>query len=414
MNPYLVVIVASLLGAWAVNETARRLNRGRLDLRLPEEFLGFYDPDKYRASQEYSRAGGRLDSVSEAVFTPLTIAFILAGGFNYVDTLVRSLGWSEIPTGLLFFAVLGLAGDLMAMPFELYRIFVLEEKFGFNRMTPGLFAADKLKGYGLTAAIGGPVLAGVIYLFSAFPGSAWLWSWLGVSAFMVVLQYFAPVIILPLFNTFTPMEDGELRRAIEEFARRQAFELSGIFVMDGSKRSSKSNAFFTGLGRKKRIALFDTLLKQHGREEIVAILAHEIGHSRLGHIVRGLLLGILRLGAVFLLMSLFIRSPGLFAAFGMERASVYAGLMFFGLLYTPVSLVLSVAVTWLSRRHEFQADRYAAEATGDPESLVTALKRLTVDNLGNLTPHPFHVFLNYSHPPVLERIKALRACKPAG
>ncbi|MFP4285724.1 MAG: M48 family metallopeptidase, partial [Desulfovermiculus sp.] len=286
--------------------------------------------------------------------------------------------------------------------------FVLEEKFGFNRMSLATFIQDKLKGFLLALLIGGPCLAGIILFLNAYPVWGWVWAWGGVSAVMIGVQYLAPTWILPLFNTFNPLEDGELKDKILEYARQNGVTIQDILVMDGSKRSARSNAFFTGFGRKKRIALFDTLLEKHSAEELVAVLAHEVGHWKLKHVRRILLLGIVKTGIILFLLSATIRFEPLFEAFWLEQASVHAGMVLFLLVYTPLSLLLSAAVHSLSRQHEFEADKFAVRTTRQPDALIQALKKLSRDNLSNLSPHPLKVFLEYSHPPVLERIRALR------
>jgi STE24 endopeptidase len=258
------------------------------------------------------------------------------------------------------------------------------------------------------AVIGGPLLALIMVFFRQAGQYAWVWAWCASAALVLIVQYLAPSVILPLFNKFTPLQEGELREAIEKYAAEQGFDLTGIYVIDGSKRSTKSNAFFTGFGSKKRIALYDTLIDNHDTDEIVSILAHEIGHSRLGHVKKNVVLLLARLGLLFFLLSWFIDNPGLFDAFSVSERSVYAGLVFFLLLYTPVNLVLSIIWGGLSRRYEYQADRFAVRTTGARQPLVRALKKLSRDNLSNLTPHPAQVALHHSHPPVLQRIRAIR------
>jgi len=413
MNVYLVVILAAILAAFALENLSRLLNAKALSPELPPEFQGLHDPDKYRRSQQYTLANQKLAMVSDWVETPILVAAITLGWFNVLDQWLRGFGLPDIATGLLFVGALTLAGSLLSLPFQLYGTFVVEERFGFNRTTPALFIKDRLKGLALSVVIGAPVLAAVLWFFQALGGWAWLAAWALFVVVMLAMAVIGPTLILPLFNKFTPLPDGDLRRRIEEFAHAQGFDLTGIFVMDGSRRSSKSNAFFTGLGRRKRIALFDTLLQRHDEDEILAVLAHEIGHSRLGHINRMLAASALKTGLLFGLMQLFIQSPGLHQAFGMEGMSVYAGLVFFLILYTPASLALSLLSGLLSRRHERQADRFAALTTGKPQALACALKKLSADNLSNLTPHPLHVFLHYSHPPVLERVRSLEAFEKA-
>ncbi|RUM89316.1 MAG: M48 family peptidase, partial [Thermodesulfatator sp.] len=286
--------------------------------------------------------------------------------------------------------------------------FVIEEKFGFNRTTVRTFISDFLKGLTLTAIIGGLIFAGVIWFFETMGTWAWLYCWMALGMFQIMLLFVAPVLIMPIFNKFEPLEDGELKKSILDYARKENFKMQGVFKMDGSKRSTKSNAFFTGFGRFKRIVLFDTLIARHTVEELTAIIAHEMGHYKLKHILKGIIRSILMSGFTLWLLSLFMGNQGLFEAFGMDHISVYASLVFFGFLYAPIGMATGIIDKAISRKYEFQADAYAVRTYGHPEALITALKKLSVDNLSNLTPHPFMVFLEYSHPPVLERIRAIR------
>lgn len=407
MNIYLAIITCSLLAATALNTLANLLGARHLSPNLPERFRNVMDQERYFRSQEYARADLRLDTIQDLCSTALILGLIMSGGFDAVDIFARSFGLSAIPTGLVFFAVLGLGADLFALPFSLYRTFALEERFGFNTTTAGTFALDKLKGWLLGLLIGGPLLAAILWFFKSAGPAAWLWCWLATTAVTLFTTYVAPVLILPLFNTFTPLPDGELKEAIQTLARRAGFAISGLFLMDGSKRSTKGNAFFTGLGAKKRIALFDTLVESQTTQEITAVLAHEIGHSKLGHVKRRLAVSILKTGAVFWLLSLFLGNAELFEACSMSEMSIHAGLLLFGLLYTPVSLALSLISGAVSRRHEFEADAYAAKLTGAPQNLASALTKLSAQNLSNLTPHPLMVLLHYSHPPVLQRLARL-------
>lgn len=407
MNCYLAVILASLLGAWLLGAFSKLLNARAMSPQMPEEFDDVFDGETYAKSQKYTRASMRFSVVVDTFNTALTVVFMLIGGFNVLDLALRSLGYGPTVTGLAYIGSLGLISGVVGLPFEMYHTFVLENRFGFNTTTVRTFVVDRIKGFVLSSVIGGVVIGAILLFFQEVGPYAWIACWVFAVAVALGLTYIAPSWILPLFNKFTPLEDGELRRALEQYAADAGFDLSGIFVMDGSKRSTKSNAFFTGIGKRKRIALFDTLIKEQSVDEIVAVLAHEVGHSKCGHIKRRLVISSLKTGAVFYLMSLFLDSPGLFAAFGMEHVSVYAGLVFFVLLYTPVSLVLSVAANMMSRKHEFEADRFAAQSTGKPQAMVSALKKLSASNLSNLTPHPLTVWLEYSHPPVLNRIRSL-------
>ncbi|CCO23672.1 M48 family metallopeptidase [Maridesulfovibrio hydrothermalis] len=411
MNIYLFIILFSLIGTCLLGIISRQLNRKALSPDLPDEFSETFDADKYRKSQEYTKAGIGFENLSSICSTLLTVVFIILGGFNTLDLWAAGFGYGEIVTGLIFFAGLAILSDIISLPFSLYGTFVLEEKFGFNKTDLKTFIIDKLKGYLLGGIIGGIILSGVLLFFNATGAFAWLWCWVFTVFITLGIQYIAPTWILPLFNKFTPLEDGELKEKIEQFAATNGFELSGIYMIDGSKRSTKANAYFTGFGKKKRIALFDTLIESLSTDEIVAVLAHEVGHCKLGHIRKMILMSIINTGIVFLLMSFFLGNRELFAAFKMEQISVHAGLIFFALLYTPVSVVLSIFSNIRSRRHEFEADDFAAQTTGDPSMLISALKKLSASNLSNLTPHPFYVWLEYSHPPVLTRIKNLRAQK---
>ena len=298
---------------------------------------------------------------------------------------------------------------LISIPFELYDTFVIEEKFGFNKTTIGTFVADKLKGLLLALVLGAPILALVLFLFEKFGPNAWWYGWIAVSGFSLLMAYLAPTYIMPLFNKFKPLEDGELKSAIQGMSKKCEFPLTEVYEIDGSKRSTKANAFFTGLGKNKKIALYDTLIQNNGVGELVAVLAHEIGHFKKKHIVQSIVAGILQMGVLFFLLGQFLNNSGLFEAFSVKEVSVYGSLVFFTFLFEPISKMLSVAMMWLSRKNEFEADAYAAEVTGQPQDLISGLKKLSKDNLANLTPHPFYVFLNYSHPPMLKRIAALEA-----
>ena len=414
LNFYLVCILAILLLGALLELIAGLLELRSLHPELPAEFTGVYDRDRYARAQEYTRATTRLALVRRTIGLVLTLAFILLGGFNLVDALARGLGLAAVPTGLVFTGLVALLSGAVQLPFSVYATFGIEERFGLNTTTPLTFLLDTLKGLLLAVVLGGPLLAGVFLLFEAGGPAAWILCWLAVSAFLLVVQFLAPVVLLPLFNRFTPLAEGELRAAITRYAANERFAVGGIFTMDGSRRSTRANAFFTGFGRFRRIVFFDTLLERLTTAEIVAVLAHEIGHWRLKHIPVMVGLSALQTGLLFFLLSRFLDNPGLFAAFGMEHLSVYGSVVFFGFLYTPIATLLAVGVNGLSRRHEYQADRFAVHTGADAESLISGLKKLSVSNLANLTPHPVNVRLSHSHPPVLERIAALRQVAAAG
>ena len=411
-NVYALIIVVALVGEYILSLLSSALNLGSLRTTLPAEFSGVFGEERYARSQRYTQTRTKFGLVHSTVGLLIILVWWQTGGFEWLDQLVRTLGYGPVFTGLLYIWALGLASSVLGLPFRLYSTFVIEERYGFNRTTPGTFAGDLLKGLALAVGVGGILLAVVLLFFEWTGALAWLWCWLVATAFLLIVQFVAPTVIMPLFNTFTPLESGALREAILAYARTANFPLIGIFVVDGSRRSSKANAFFTGLGRHKRIGLFDTLVQHYTVGELVAVVAHEIGHYKKGHILKGMALRIAYMGALFYVMSLVLQQAGLFEAFYMTEMSVYAGLIFFGLLFTPVELVLSLVVNTVSRQNEFEADAFAAGTTGNGEELVSALKKLSADSLTNLTPHPLHVFLHDSHPPVLQRIEALRAGTP--
>lgn len=413
MNLYGAIILAALVVEWGLNLIADRLNLRALRDELPAGFEDVYAPEDYKKSQHYTRDCTRFSHLTSSFDLGVVLVFWFAGGFDWLDRWLRGFGFGPLLTGLLFIGTLAFAKVLLDMPFAAYSTFVIEERYGFNRTTPRTFVLDQLKDILLAAAFGGPLLAAVLWLFQRAGGSAWLYCWLLTTAFTFFFLFVFPVWVLPLFNRFEPLQEGELRQALSAYAEKAGFALQGIFVIDGSRRTTRSNAFFTGLGRNKRIAFFDTLIERHTVPELVAILAHEVGHYARGHILVGLFLSITQSWLLFLLLAFFLGHRGLFDAFYMQQPSIYAGLVFFGLLYAPIELVLSLLLNLMSRRHEFEADRYAAETTGEPEAMASALKKLSAHNLANLTPHPVYVALNDSHPPLPERVAALHSLPAA-
>lgn len=408
MNTFAFIILVALVGEYLLGAVSGLLSSRSFGPNVPAEFIGVFNDEKYAQARSYTATRTRFGLVRGALGLAVTLVFWFSGGFAWLDTVVRGLGTGPVVTGLVFIGALMLASTLIQLPFRAWSTFVIEGRYGFNRTTPGTFGADLLKGAALAILLGGPLLAVILAFFEAAGPLAWIWCWIAVTAFMLAVQFIGPTWIMPLFNTFTPLDDGELHDAILGCARSAGFPLEGIFVVDGSRRSSKANAFFTGFGRHKRIGLFDTLVEGYSVAELVAVVAHEIGHYKKRHVWLQTALSIGHIGAMLWILSLFLGQEGLYAAFHVAEPSVYAGLVFFGLLFRPVELVLSVLVQVFSRRHEFEADRFAAETTGSGAPLVSALKKLSADNLSNLTPHPMDVFLYYSHPPVLRRIGALQ------
>ena len=414
MNPYLALVLAIVIGSWLLDLVVEWLNLRYARPDVPPEFRAVFTEDAYRQSQLYLRDNTRFALLTGTVDLAVLLTMLFAGGFRLVDGWARALADHEITRGLIFVGVLALGHALISLPFSVYDTFVIEARYGFNKTTPRTFALDWLKGAALAVVLGGPIFAGVVWFFSACGAWAWLVAWAGFSAVQLLLVWLLPVLILPLFNKFTPLPDGELRQQIEAYARAQQFPLGGIYTMAGSKRTSKAHAFFTGFGRLRRIVLYDTLVTRHPVPELLAVLAHEMGHFRRRHIRKLLVVGMLSMGVLFFLLGRLIGNEGLFGAFGLAReaVSIYASLVFVSVLFGPINLVISVAVNVLSRRFEYEADAYAAATAGPPAHLVSALTRLSAESLSNLTPHPLKVFLEYSHPPVLDRVRALNALAP--
>jgi len=404
-----VAILCALVAELAVTLAVDLLNLRAMRPTLPPGFEDVYDADGYARSQRYTRERTRFSVWPRLTGLALVLAVWLPGGFGALDAAVRAELASPIAQGLAFVAVLVLGRSLVMLPFRYYATFVIEERFGFNRSSRATFWGDQLKVLLLSALLGGPALALVLFVFERGGSLAWAYCWGVLATLTLLLQFVAPSIILPMFNRFTPLDEGALRERIFDYARSVGFPLEKLFVIDGSRRSSKANAFFTGFGKHKRIALFDTLIARHGVDELVAVVAHEIGHYQKRHILQSMVLGVGQLGLLLYLFGLLLGEPALFAAFGVEAPSVHAGLVFASLLYAPFDRLVSLWLLARSRRHEYEADRFAAETTGLAAALATALKKLSADSLANLTPHRAYGVLHHSHPPVIERVAALQA-----
>ena len=404
MNIFALIILTAIIAEFTIEFIADKLNLSMINDNIPESFKDIYDRDSYKKSQSYLTVNTRFDWLTSSFGTLLIIGFWFLKGFPALDKFLSSFGLGPIATGVLFMGALIFANSLLSLPFSLYKTFVIEEKFGFNKTTVKTYITDMIKSAVLGTLIGAPLLAGILAFFQYAGSLAWLYCWITVVLSLILLQYLIPVWIMPLFNKFEPIEDGELKEAILNYAASINFSLKNVFKMDGSKRSAKSNAFFTGFGRNKRIVLFDTLINQHTTSELVAVLAHEMGHFKKKHIIKTMVAGILQAGFVFYILSVCLSSKGLFEAFYMDTTPIYAGLIFFSMLFAPISFFTGIIMQMYSRKNEFEADTFAAETTNNPEAMTNALKKLYVSNLGNLHPHPFYVFLNYSHPPVIERI----------
>ncbi len=405
-NFWFFFIVAAFVIFWKVDFFTTLLNLKSLSAEVPSIFSDIFDADTYAKSQEYTRVRSVFGIGRGVMAVVVFFTFWWLGGFQWLDSWAREFGRGPILTGMIFIGALFLANYLISIPFDLYSTFKIEADFGFNQMTFGTWLGDQVKGLLLGAIIGAPLLALILWLFQTVP-NAWLWGWGVMTVFSVFMLYISPTLIMPLFNKFQPIGNGPLKDEIHKMAEKCDYPLKEVSIMDGSKRSTKSNAFFTGFGNNKRIALFDTLVEKHTVPELVAVLAHEIGHFKKKHIVKGMIISFLTSGVIFFLLGRMMENRSLFDAFGVENTSIYLSLVLFGILMQPLGELLGIAGNVMSRKHEFEADAYAAHVTEDPGAMISALKKLSKDNLSNLTPHPAYVFLNYSHPPVIERIEAL-------
>jgi len=402
----LIIILAIIVFDYLLERTMDFLNSTRWSNELPSELKGIYDEEKYRKSQDYLKVNVKFGTLTSTISFVLILAMLVLGGFGWFDQLVRQFTEHPVLLAILFFGLLGIASDFISMPFQVYDTFVIEERFGFNRTTLRTFILDKVKGWFLSLLIGGGLLAAFVWFYSTTGQYFWLYAWVFFTGFSIFMAMFYSTLIVPLFNKQTPLEEGELRNAIESFANKTGFKLDNIFVIDGSKRSSKANAYFSGLGPKKRIVLFDTLINDHTTEELVAVLAHEIGHYKKKHSIKGMAISVVTSGLMLFLLGLFINMPGLSLALGGDQPSFHLGILAFGLLYSPVSMILGILGNITSRRHEYEADAFAAQKY-EAAPLMEALKKLSVNNLSNLRPHPFNVFVGYSHPPLLQRLEHL-------
>jgi len=373
---------------------------------LPVELQGIYDAEKYRKSQDYEKVNTRFSLFSTAISFGALILMLVLGGFAWIDEWVRSYTVNPILMTLMFFGIIGLASDLLSTPLDIYDTFVIEQKFGFNTTTPKTYLLDKLKSYMLAALLGGGLMSFIVWIYGATGEWFWFIAWMAITVFTLFMSVFYSNLIVPLFNKQKPLEAGELRNAIEEFSAKTGFKLKNIYSIDGSKRSKKANAYFTGFGPKKRIVLYDTLMKDLSTDEIVAVLAHEIGHYKKKHVLYGLITSIISTGIIFYIMSLFIGNPLMAAALGSVHASFHLGIMAFALLYSPISMVTGIIGSYFSRRNEYVADKFAVEKFS-AESMKNGLKKLSVINLSNLRPHPLTVFVNYSHPTLLQRLETI-------
>ena len=406
-NLYYYIIIFAIIIEYLLSSIGSILDIKNITPTIPSDFKKAYDQEKYILSQDYLKARTSFSLFSSSFSLILIIIVIHSDVFGLLDQFVRGQSDSYILQGLLFIGIIYFFQDIVSLPFSIYHTFVIEERFGFNKTTLNLFIIDKIKGYAIFIVLGSIVITPILYFFHVYGDIGWLIAWSILTAFMIAVQPLFVHVIAPMFNKFTPLEEGELRSAIEKYTAKVNFPLARIDIMDGSKRSAHSNAYFTGFGKSRRIAIFDTLVEKHSTNEIVSVVAHEVGHYKLKHVLQGTILGIIETGIMLFAFNLIMNDISLFQVFGVSQLSVHAGIVFFSMLYAPVSMFTSIVTTAISRKNEYEADKYSYDTTNNREALVSMLIGLSANNLSHLTPHPLKVFLSYSHPPVVDRIKAV-------
>ena len=409
------IIIAIIIVDYVIERVLDYLNSTMRNAQIPAEVGDIYDVATYEKQQQYEREKSKIGFWSSTVNFVSIMALFLTGAYGILDSWIgNTFASGPVVSGLLFFGILFWFFDIIQTPFEWYNTFVIEEKFGFNKMTPKIFVLDKIKSWLVGVIIGGIILGGLLLLILQFGAQFWIFAWIAISVFLVFFNLFYSSLIVPLFNKQTPLEEGDLKNAIFEFSKKVGFELDNIYVIDGSKRSTKANAYFAGFGAKKRIVLYDTLMQELTISEIVAVLAHEIGHYKKKHTLVMLATSIVQMAVILFLFGLFISVPAFTEVLGIEFVpgyeKCYASFYVFSILFTPISFFIGLALYAFSRKNEYQADRFAGEEYASIE-LENALKKLSKSSLSNLTPHPWYVFCNYSHPTLYERIKALRLIK---
>ena len=403
---WLYIIIGLVVFNYLFSTLLNYLNDKNWKTDIPSNMSEFYAKDKYEKARNYAKEKGKISLLSSTISLVITVFLLWYKGYGWINDIITAKYEMEFLQTGLFFLTLFILSDIISLPFSCYNTFVIEEKYGFNKTTPKTFVLDKIKGYLLTLIIGGGVLAGAMYLVTSLPNGFWLWLWIGLAALMLLINMFYADVIVPIFNKLKPLEEGSLREKIEAYSKKVGYSLKNIYIIDGSKRSTKANAFFSGLGPRKTIALYDTLVEKHSDEELVAVLAHEVGHYKKKHVLTSMLLTILQLGLMCYLLEICIKQPVISEALGGNGMVFHLGLMAFGILYSPLGTVIGVLMNILSRKNEYEADDYA-KSTYDGQALQLALKKLSVDSLSNLYPHPFYVFMHYSHPPLLKRLSAL-------
>lgn len=406
-NTLFYIIVAIIIISFLIDKVLDALNAKHYNNILPTELEDVYDTEEYKKSQQYKATNYKFGLLTSGFSIILTLSFFFLDGFAFVDQIARQLTNNSILVTLIFFGIIMLGSDILTTPFSYYKTFVIEAEFGFNKTTKQTFILDKIKGWIMTIIVGGVILAALTWFYQTTGSTFWLYAWLLITVFTVFINLFYSKLIVPIFNKQSPLEDGSLRTAISDYAKTVGFNLDKIFVIDGSKRSTKANAYFSGFGNEKRVTLYDTLINDLNEDEIVAVLAHEVGHYKKKHIIFNLVTSVLLTGFTLYILSLLIGNPMLSEALGVATPSFHIGLIAFGILYSPLSEITGLLMNWFSRKFEYQADNYAKN-TYKPEPLITSLKKLSKNSLSNLTPHPAYVFMHYSHPTLLQRISKLK------
>ena len=402
------IIIGILVAGFIVDKIINYLNAQHYNDPIPDPLKDVFDEEEYAKSQKYKRENYRFNLLTSSVSLLATLAFFFLDGFAFVDEIARSISENSIIITLVFFGIIMLASDILSTPFSYYQTFVIEEKYGFNKTTLKTFFLDKLKGWLMMIVVGGLLLSAIVWFYESTGSNFWLYAWALVSFFAIFMNLFYARLIVPLFNKQSPLEEGTLRSQIESYAEKVGFTLDKIFIIDGSKRSTKANAYFSGFGSEKRVTLYDTLINDLNEDEIVAVLAHEVGHYKKKHIIINLIVSLLTTGFTLWLLSLFVGNQLLTEALNVSQPSFHIGLIAFGVLYSPISEITGLIMNYLSRKFEYQADNYA-KTTFESEPLVSALKKLSKNNLSNLTPHPAFVFARYSHPTLLQRFQNLKS-----
>ena len=406
-NSLFILIIFLVTFDFILDQVMDFLNQSYQKKELPEELKGIYDAAQFAKSQEYQKVNAKFDFIQSSFSFVTTLAMLFLGGFGWLNQYLSPQIANPILLALAFFGILFIASDILGLPFALYKTFVIETKFGFNKTTPKTFVLDKLKGYALGAIVGGALLSLLLWLMTSIGINFWAYFWVVAGIFILLINMFYTSLIMPLFNKLRPLEQGGLKSAIERYSQKVSFPLDNIFVIDGSKRSTKANAFFSGMGSKKKIVLYDTLINNHSEDELVAVLAHEVGHYKKNHIILGYVLSILQIGLMLFILSRLVFNTELSKAMGSATLSIPINLIAFGILFSPLSHIIGMVMNSISRKNEYEADEFAA-TTFASMPLQDALKKLSANNLSNLTPHPAYVFFHYSHPPMLERLRFLK------